>query len=780
MPSHQPDTLARLHLQLSGAVQGVGFRPFVYRLARELHLGGHVRNESGGVAIEAEGPVAVLEVFRERLENGAPPHALIFGIEPRWLEPKGCEEFSIAESISETGVSPIILPDLASCPECIAEIFNPKERRYSYPFANCTRCGPRYTILQSLPYDRERTSMQGFPLCSDCRSEYGDPADRRFHAQPIACPACGPSLFLHDAGGTLLAKGSGAPEVAAMLQRAVLCLREGGIVAIMGLGGAQLLADARQESAVALLRRRKARDAKPFAVMIPDLDSVPAIAHAGKAEIALLQSAAAPIVLLKRRNPSPLARNVAEWSPSMGLMLPSTPLHHLLMHAMGSPVVCTSGNLSGEPLCTTPRETLARLHHVADLFLLHNRPILRPVDDSVVQVFQNREIVVRRARGYAPLPLCRQMGADALAMGADLKNAPAWRASGRVVPGEHLGDLEAEATLGSLRRQTTDLTALLGTKPASIVIDAHPGYQSAREGNRLARDWRIPAVAVQHHVAHVMGCIAENEVALPALGLAWDGTGYGEDGTVWGGEFFLIEEAACRRAGHIRSFRLPGGDAAAREPARCALGLLAACRPGGKPHLHAMVERAMTPAARTALEQLVAEQQHAPVATSMGRVFDAVAFFLGFDGPQRCEAQAAMYLESLGSCFLPGKTPPRPLAWGACERGGLLIADWEPALHALDEGLRAGVSAEELAWRFHDGLAAMAVAAAIRLNSARVAVGGGCFVNRLLLERLVDRGRHRGLSVYFPQRIPCHDGGLATGQLEAARRSFLFHSLIEP
>lgn len=772
-----PDALARLHLQIAGAVQGVGFRPFVYRLARACQLGGTVRNESGGVSIEVEGPAPVLHIFRERLESEAPPHALIFGIEPRWLEPKGYEDFSIAESIAETGASPIILPDLATCSDCVAEIFDSKARRYYYPFANCTRCGPRYTIIQSLPYDRERTSMLGFPLCSDCRGEYGNPDDRRFHAQPIACPACGPALFLHDASGTLLARSTEAPEVRDMLQRAALCLQEGGIVAIMGLGGAQLLADATQEGAVALLRRRKARDAKPFAVMIPGPGALRSIALATKAEEALLRSAAAPIVLLKRRDPSPLARNIAEFSPNVGVMLPSTPLHHLLMHAVGSPVVCTSGNLSGEPLCTTPRETLTRLHGVADLFLLHNRPILRPLDDSVVRIFQNREIVVRRARGYAPLPLRRQTGPDALAMGADLKNAPAWRAAERLVPGEHLGDMEAEATLRSLRRQSADMTALLGAKPAHIVVDAHPDSMAAREGRRLAEEWKIPAVAVQHHVAHVMGCVAENEVTLPAMGLAWDGAGYGEDGTVWGGEFFRIEESSCIRAGHIRAFRLPGGDAAAREPARCAVALLAACSPGEYAHLSSCVREALQPSTRTALEQL-AGGQLAPAATSMGRVFDAVAFFLGFDGPQRCEAQAAMYLENLGSRFCPGKTPPPPLAWELSELAGTLVADWEPALGELDAALRAGTPADELAWRFHDGLAAMAAGAATQLGAERVAVGGGCFANRLLLERLIQRGQQAGLSIYFPQRIPCHDGGLAAGQLEAARRSFFFHPII--
>ena len=769
-------TIERLHLQVTGAVQGVGFRPFVYRLAQELKLGGLVRNGGNGVTIEIEGPPHTLAAFRERLEREAPPHARVFAIEPRVLEPRGYRGFSIEESAHETCCSPMILPDLATCPDCLAEIFDPKARRYWYPFANCTRCGPRYTIIASTPYDRERTSMSGFPLCSDCRAEYGDPADRRFHAQPIACPACGPELFLHDAEGTLLSRGSRATEVKEMVRRAVLCLKEGGIVAVMGLGGAQLMVDAAQEGAVLRLRRRKARDAKPFAVMLPDTAALRLLSEAGPEELAVLRSSAAPIVLLQKRDPLPLAPSVAACSPGLGVMLPSTPLHHLLMRSMGSPVVCTSGNLSGEPLCTAPRETLERLHGIADLFLLHNRPILRPVDDSVVQVFQKREMVVRRARGYAPLPSRAQNAPDALAMGADLKNAPAWRTGNRVFPSEHLGDMETEAALRSLRRQIAEYPALIGARPAAVIVDAHPGYASSREGRQFARDNGLPVVAVQHHVAHVMACVSENEVELPALGVAWDGTGYGEDGTVWGGEFFLIDNAFCRRAGHIRPFRLAGGDAAAREPARCALGLLTACGKGGKTTLQASVEQAWPAATRAKLQQLLDSGTNSPVATSMGRLFDATAFFLDFRGPQQCEAQAAMFLEHLARQYRPAKKTPPSLSWKLESQVENFTADWEPMLDALDAGLAAGTSREELAWRFHDGLAEMAVNAAKLCGQKRLAAGGGCFVNRLLLERLLLRSRDAGISVYFPQRIPCHDGGLAVGQLEAARRSFTFPS----
>ncbi len=776
-----PESIQRLHLQITGAVQGVGFRPFVFRLAREWNLAGFVRNDASGVAIEIEGSPRAVAAFRARVERDAPAHARIYAIEPCLMEPRGYDRFLIDESSHEAGGLPILLPDLATCPDCVAEIFDPKARRYRYPFANCTRCGPRYTIIASTPYDRERTSMSGFPLCADCRAEYGEPSDRRFHAQPIACPACGPSLFLHDAEGALLLRGSHAREVEEMIRRAVLQLKEGGIVAVMGLGGAQLMADATQQGAVVRLRQRKARDAKPLAVMVPDADALRAIAEAGPEELAVLRSAAAPIVLLPKREPSPLARAVAELSPYVGAMLPTTPLHHLLMHALGAPVVCTSGNLSGEPLCATPRETLERLRGIADLFLLHNRPILRPVDDSVVQLFQGREMLVRRARGYAPLPLRRQSGSDALAMGADLKNAPAWRAAGRIVPGEHLGDMETEAALRSLRRRLREFTALIGARPALVVVDAHPVYASSREGRRFAAENNLPVVEVQHHVAHVMGCVAENEVELPALGVAWDGSGYGEDGSIWGGELFLIDESSCRRTGHIRPFRLVGGDAAAREPARCALGLLAACGPQGKATLRAAAAQAWPAETQANLQRLLDAGNNAPVATSMGRFFDAMAFFLGFRGRQQCEAQAPMYLENLARRFRPTrKACPPPLSWKLEGNAERLTADWEPALDALDAALASGTPREELAWRFHDGLAEMAVRAAQLVGFKRLAAGGGCFVNRLLLERLLLRGQSCGIAVYFPQRIPCHDGGLAAGQLEAARRSFTFSPNRQP
>lgn len=769
-----PETIERLHLQVTGAVQGVGFRPFIYRLAQELKLGGFVRNGGNGVSVEVEGSPRALTAFRERVEREAPPHARIYAVEPRLLEPRGYHGFSIDESSHDACSSAMILPDLATCPDCLAEIFDPKARRFWYPFANCTRCGPRYTIIASTPYDRERTSMSGFPLCSDCRAEYGDPSDRRFHAQPIACPACGPELFLHNAGGALLSRGAQATKVKEMVRRAVLCLKEGGIVAVMGLGGAQLMADAAREGAVLRLRRRKARDAKPFAVMLPDTASLRTLAEAGPEELAVLRSAAAPIVLLQKKDPLPLAPSIAACSPCLGVMLPSTPLHHLLMREMGSPVVCTSGNLSGEPLCTAPRETLERLHGIADLFLLHNRPILRPVDDSVVQVFQRREMVLRRARGYAPLPSRVQNAPDALAMGSDLKNAPAWRAGNRVFPSEHLGDMETEAALRSLRRQIAEYPDLIGARPAAVIVDAHPGYASSREGRQFASDNGLPVVEVQHHVAHVMGCIAENEVKLPAMGVAWDGTGYGDDGTVWGGEFFVVDSRSIRRAGHIRPFRLVGGDAAAREPARCALGLLSACGKGGKIKLQAIVEQAWPAATLANLQQLLDSDTNSPAATSMGRLFDATAFFLGFRGPQQCEAQASMFLEHMARRYRPAKKTPLPLSCKLDIQAENFIADWEPVLDALDASLASGAPREELAWRFHDGLAEMAVNAAKLCGQNRLAVGGGCFVNRLLLERLLLHGRDNGISVYFPQRIPCHDGGLAAGQLEAARLSFTF------
>ncbi len=777
----------RLHIRIYGAVQGVGFRPFVYRLAREECLSGWVRNVPGGVELEAEGESCRVECFFHRLSSEKPPRALVFGCEPRWLEPQGAAWrgdrivsdtcFEIRESVRDgSSLPPVLLPDLAVCPECVEELFSPDSRRYYYPFTNCTNCGPRYTIMEGVPYDRERTSMKGFPLCPECLEEYEDPGDRRFHAQPVSCPRCGPRLFLIDASGRTLREGLDAEATREMVGDAVRLLRSGNVLALMGMGGVQLVVDASDEEAVRMLRRRKAREAKPLAVMMPGLESVRDVAHVSAAEACLLLSPEGPIVLLERREPSGpesrIAPSVAAFSPLLGVMLPTTPLHHLICREMSGPLVVTSGNLSGEPMCTTRGEALTRLGGIADAFLLHDRPILRAMDDSVARIVQGREVILRRARGYAPLPVGPSLkpGAEErgiLAWGGQMKNAVGWYSRGLFVPGPHVGDLEFVESLSACRQSATHLEMLLGSRADVIAVDAHPDYESSRLGREYARERGAPVVEVQHHVAHVLSCMAENEASFPLLGVAWDGTGYGTDGLIWGSEFFLMERDGWTRAAHLAPFALPGGEAAVREPRRIALSLLSRMEPDECPRLRELARGAFEEREERNCLKMISAGRHAPLTTSMGRLFDAVAFFLGFDGPVLCEGQAAMTLEAWAKKGRDGeecRDSGRLLFTGNPDGSGL---DWRPLLRELDARLSTGAFREDLARLFHHALASLIVTIAEKTGMKGVAVGGGCFQNMLLLDCLLQRAGERGLSVFFPRRVPPNDGGLALGQLAA-------------
>ena len=530
----------RVRVVVRGAVQGVGFRPFVYRLAKELRLNGWVRNSSAGVFIEAEGVGATLREFLLRLEREKPTRAIIQSMEFSFLDAVSYSGFVIRNSEDSGAKTALILPDITPCEQCLIDIFLPTNRRFRYPFTNCTNCGPRFTIIEELPYDRPDTSMKRFKMCPQCEREYHDPADRRFHAQPNACPVCGPHLELWDADGNVLASGDSA------LRRAAQELRSGKIMALKGVGGFQLLADARDESAVKRLRKRKHRAEKPFALMYPSLALVRRDCHVSQLEERLLLSPEAPIVLLHRWSP-PLAPSIAPGNPTLGVMLPSTPLHHLLMREIGFPVVCTSGNLSDEPICTDEREALSRLDGIADFFVVHNRPIVRPMDDSIVRVVRGREMVLRRARGYAPLPVhLKQSVPPILAVGAHLKNTVALSVGHEAFISQHIGDLETSEAHAAFRTASRDLPRLYDATPEIIACDLHPDYLSTKYAAQLASEIDAVVHPVQHHWAHVLACMAENEVPFPALGVAWDGTGYGTDGTIWGGEFLRAREDGLR------------------------------------------------------------------------------------------------------------------------------------------------------------------------------------------------------------------------------------------
>jgi hydrogenase maturation protein HypF len=752
------DMRERLRVVARGAVQGVGFRPFVYRLARRLGLTGWVQNSNEGVLIEVEGPEPRLSEFCWQLRAERPPRAVIQGLETTRLTPRGETGFEIRRSNGSGERSAVVLPDIATCEDCRRELFDPGDRRYLYPFTNCTSCGPRYSIVLALPYDRAQTTMARFGMCAACHAEYEDPSCRRFHAEPIACPACGPTLTLHDPRARPLARGDEALRAAADV------LRQGRILALKGLGGFHLLVDARDEGAVRRLRSRKRRGAKPFAVMTASVDDVRRLCVLDEREEALLASPEAPIVLAPRLGDA-VAASVAPENPDLGVLLPYTPLHHLLLHEVGFPVVATSGNLSDEPLAFEEQDALARLGTIADVFLVHDRPIARPVDDSVVRMVGGRELVLRRARGYAPFPISWPgMSPGLLAVGGHLKSTVAVSVGSRVFVSPHVGDLGTEPAARAFSDTVDALCRLYGIVPRAVVCDQHPDYASSQ----FARDTGREVVAVQHHHAHVLACMADNDLAPPVLGFAWDGAGHGLDGTIWGGEALRVREEGFLRFAWLLPFPLPGGDRAAEEPRRSALGALYATDPAAAEEL-----ALFSPRERSVLLSMIRGGVNTPLTSSAGRLFDAVAALVGLPAVRRFEGEAAMGLEFAlrgleGDERYDFAVVPVPTAPGAANDQRAWVLDWRPALAGVKADVTAGTARGAIALRFHNTLAEMIVDIASRAGLPAVALTGGCFQNRYLTERAVRRLAEEGFRPYWHRRIPPGDGGLAVGQLVAA------------
>jgi hydrogenase maturation protein HypF len=776
----------RLRIAICGAVQGVGFRPFVFRLARELDLAGWVRNSPQGVFIEAEGPRGSLEQYLRRLASEPPPRAVIQGLEATWLDPVPYTAFEIRESDPAGMTTALVLPDIAMCDACRRDIETPADRRYRYPFTNCTNCGPRFSIIDALPYDRANTSMRQFVMCAECEREYHDPADRRFHAQPNGCPVCGPQLELWNADGQALAARDHA------LRRAAAAVRAGQIVAVKGLGGFQLVVDARNDAAVARLRDRKRRPDKPFALMYPSLAAVEEQCEVSPLEARLLLSPEAPIVLLERRREAAangVAPGVAPGNPTLGAMLPYTPLHTLLLGEVGGPVIATSGNVADEPMCIDEQDAVDRLWGIADLFLVHNRPIVRHVDDSIVRVMLGRELVLRRARGYAPLPIpLRRPAPPVVAVGAHLKNTVAITSGANAFISQHIGDLESRQSSEAFFEVLASFERLYRVAPEAVAADLHPDYLSTRYADALG----LPVLHVQHHYAHVMGCMAENDLDGPALGVSWDGTGYGTDGAIWGGEFLAVADGSFRRAAALRPFRLPGGECAVRQPRRCALGLLYGLSAEGADAWDLPSVHAFSGPERRLLLQALQRGVNAPVTTSAGRLFDAAASLIGLRQRSSFEGQAAMDLEFAVDRTASGSYPfavasdVERFALGPWEPPDVIL-DWRPTIEALIQDVRAGQPPGVIAARFHHALVEMIVAVAHRGGARTVVLTGGCFQNRYLTERAVARLREEGFRPYWHQRVPPNDGGISLGQIAALVRHLaianlpsLPHCLIAP
>jgi hydrogenase maturation protein HypF len=749
----------RIRVAVLGMVQGVGYRPFIYRLASEMGVGGWICNCASGVVIEAESSGATVARFLHRIRDEKPLNAIVEETELTPIAPIGENSFEIRASDDKGVTTTPILPDIATCQDCRREIFDANDRRFRYPFTNCTNCGPRFSIVTSLPYDRPNTSMTEFDMCDRCRAEYVDPHDRRFHAQANACPDCGPSLRLLDRGGEVVAVEDRG------LREAAKALRQGAVVAVKGMGGFHLMVNALDDGAVRTLRDRKRRDAKPLALMLPSLDSVREHCQLSRLEKQLLASPEAPIVLLRRRAPGTVAPSVALDNPYLGVMLPYTPLHHLLMAQLGVPVVATSGNLSDERICADGREALAGLGSVADLFVDHDRPIVSPVDDSVVCVMAGKAAVMRRARGYAPAPFAvlrpDSRSVRALAVGAHLKNTIAVLFDGRAFVSQHIGDLSSASTVRSFEHAIERFVSLYGFHPDRVVCDMHPDYQSTSYAESLGR----PLTRVQHHHAHVLACMTEHSIDDPVLGICWDGTGYGPDGTVWGGEFLRTSGADFERIGHFKTFAMPGGETAVREPRRSAIGLLHEVfgeRVWERRGMYPLGE--FSEPERRIIRAAVEKGLNTARTSSAGRLFDAVASLLGICHRSAYEGQAAMELEFAADGHETDSRYPFEIE---SEGGPVLVIDWRPMIHAILRDTKAAVPVGQISAGFHNTLVDVIVRVSKLCGESRVVLTGGCFQNRLLTEHAIYELEREGFTPYWHERVPPNDGGIALGQISA-------------
>ncbi len=783
-------------LHVTGVVQGVGFRPFVYNLARGMDLRGWVLNSSEGVFIHVEGDAAAVEGFFVRLEQEAPPMAVIESVSVHAADVQGFAGFEIRESERVEGAATLISPDIATCPACVAELHDPRDRRFGYPFINCTNCGPRFTIIDDIPYDRPNTTMAPFPMCRECAEEYGDPGDRRFHAQPDACFICGPRLYLNVLGpGRTLPnpqEDAGVPDgedwvwsaaadreprphrdrhaeslrSSAILRHAARLLTTGHILAIKGLGGFHLACDATDATAVRTLRERKRRWGKPLAVMVRDVDEARRITVVGPEEEALLTGTVRPIVLLRlaqEEDGEPvLAPGVAPGLAEIGVMLPYTPLHHLLLGAVDRPLVMTSGNLSDEPIAMDNAEALARLSTIADAFLLHDRAIHSRYDDSVVRVVAGRTEPVRRSRGFAPFPVKVPFDSQiaVFAAGPEQKNTFTLLRGNDAFVSQHIGDMENAETLASYEETLELYQRLFRIEPELVVYDLHPEYLSTK----FAKNLPLPKVGVQHHHAHIAGVAAEHGIGQPVVGLAFDGTGYGTDGTIWGGEVLVADWAGFERVGHLLQVPMPGGAAAVRRPARMAFGVLAGIdaallrHPGARSLMDAL-----TPEERSTLPTMVDKRINTPMTSSMGRLFDAVAALTGVRRDALYEGQAAIELEAIADFEAAGA-----YTLAIQKRDGVRVLDPLPALEGMLGDLAADVPVGTISMRFHRAVLEAAADVAIEIARERglehVAASGGVFMNRILMAGVAERVRAAGLTFLTHEKLPVNDGSISYGQ----------------
>lgn len=741
----------RIKISIKGAVQGVGFRPFIYKLANSLDLKGYVLNTPQGVIIEAEGENNILLDFTRRIEIEKPSISLIQNISIEKLPLNNFIDFKIRKSDMSGSPNAIVLPDIATCKDCLKEIFDLSNRRYLYPFTNCTNCGPRYSIVESLPYDRARTTMNIFNMCPECKAEYENPDDRRFHAQPNACPVCGPYVELLNSDGAILNFHNDA------ILETVNAIKGGRIIAVKGLGGFHLVVDAMNIDAVNRLRKNKNREEKPFALMYPDNDLVKRDCEITDAEERLLLSAQAPIVILKRKNNCKIPVEIAPLNPNLGIMLPYTPLHYILMNYLKSPVVATSGNLAEEPICIDENDALIRLKGIADLFLIHNRPIFRHVDDSIARIIMNEKVILRRARGFAPMPVIINTDNKKhfLSVGGHLKNTIALSKGSEVFISQHIGDLETVESFNSFCNTIEKFKEIYKIEPEEIVCDLHPDYISTKYVEEKYSNINY----VQHHESHILSVIAENDIKVPVLGIAFDGAGYGFDKTIWGGEFFLADKNKIKRVACLKKFLLPGGESSFKDIYKSAFGILYEIF--GVDTLD-IFRNSIAEKESKILLQMLENNINSPVCSSVGRLFDAVASILNIRQRVNFEGQAAMELEFLtDGCFSEDYYEIEILK----TVDDIIILDWSKLIIKIIEDKENKVSLNLISVKFHNALVNAIVEIAKLINVKNIALSGGCFQNKYLLENTIIGLRKNGFDVFWNKEVPANDGGISLGQI---------------
>jgi hydrogenase maturation protein HypF len=762
------ETVELARISVRGIVQGVGFRPFVYQLATRYGLKGWVCNTSEDVKIEVQGDSHDLENFISELQHNAPPLAHIENISVTHHPPADYTKFQIRDSVAEEGKYQLVSPDIATCKPCLGEVFNPADRRYHYPFTNCTNCGPRFTIIEDIPYDRPKTTMRSFTMCPDCQAEYDNPLDRRFHAQPNACPKCGPKLELLDAKGTHF-------EATDVVATACRLLKEGKIIAIKGLGGFLLACDATNGKAVHLLRGRKRRPFKPLAVMVADINEARKYCQVSEAEEKLLTSHQSPIVLLQWKPESTICQAVAPNLKYLGLMLPYTPLHHLFLKESRIPLVMTSGNISEEPICKDNDEAAKRLSGIADFFLVHNRDIYARYDDSVTVVERGDVQLTRRARGYAPFPIHLTFKAkQVLGCGAEEKNTFCLTKDNYAFVSQHIGDMENLETMEHFENTLALYKKLFRIEPEIVAYDFHPEYLSTKYALELEQSGHVKPVPVQHHHAHIVSCMADNKIESPVIGVALDGTGYGSDGRIWGGEFLVADYKGFQRLGHLEYLPLPGGAAAIKKPYRTAIGYL----------IKLLGDKSLSPKLAFLKQvdsveiELIKRQLQAglnsPLNSSMGRLFDAVSSLIGIRREIDYEGQAAVELE-MAAYDGTGKAGDKAYPYSIVENDGVKIIQLKELFSAIIEDLSQSVSKADISIKFHNTVARM-IFDMCRFISEKtginqVALSGGVFQNRLLIRKIVPLLESAGFSVLVHKQVPCNDGGISLGQAVIANFS---------